>query len=170
MTKAPQRRAAPIGAIAEPARSALTVRLRKEVRRDIEEAAIKYGRSLSEEVESRLESSLAFKQYIKTEWGDDVFKIAQALANSLSFIENIEGAEWTVSDRAAELLCLTASQIIRNYRDIIIKAPGSAVPEGAFDDKSPKELAQMFAALGGLAPPRPKPKATLLIDDEDVGG
>lgn len=151
-------RSKPVTATAEPPRGSLTVRLRSEVRKEIEAAAIRYGRSLSEEIETRLEVSLALKQYVRHEWGDDVFRIAQAVAGALSYIETTFGVEWTADDHATDVLQRTAAEIIGNYRAQHGRKAGAPVPQGSFDDKSPAELAKMFAALGGLPPPRKRRK------------
>ena len=151
-----KRRGRPPKPLGDAARGPLTIRLRAEVRRDVERAAIRYGRSLSEEIESRLEVSFAFTQYVRHEWGDDIFRIAQAMAGSLSFLEDWTGESWIGDKETYDLLQLTVANIIRNYRDLINKADGRAWPQGGLNGKTPDELGQMFAAMGGLAPPRPK--------------
>lgn len=167
---APPRRAKPVDTSAPPSRSTLTFRLRNEVRRDVERAAARYGRSLSEEIETRLEVSFAFTQYIKQEWGDDVFRIAQAMAASLSHIEDWTGKEWIKDEETCDLFEITASNIIRNYRDLVTKAAGRAWPQGDLEGKTHEELGQMFAAIGGLAPPRlKKPAVPAEASDEQIG-
>lgn len=148
-------------------RGALTVRLRDEVRNDLELAATKNGRSLSEEIETRMELSLAGTQQIRSDWGEDVFRIAGALAGSLSHIEYWKGEGWLNSEETQRLFQLTAAEIVRNYADQVARKRRE-VPHGDWETKTPEELAQIFAALGGMPPPRPKrPPVELLVTDED---
>lgn len=168
--KSDKRRGRPAKPLGDAARGPLTVRLRAEVRSDVERAALRYGRSMSEEIESRLEVSFAFTQYIRHEWGDDVFRIAQAMAGGLSHIEDWTGKSWTKDKETCDLFEITASNIIRNYRDLVIKAVGRAWPQGDLEGKTHEELGQMFAALGGLAPPRlKKPTMPSEASDEQIG-
>jgi hypothetical protein len=163
----PKKRGRPAKFANERTRGSLTVRLRDEVRNALEQSAIKYGRSLSEEIETRMEISLASIQQIKYEWGDDLFRIASAMAASLSHIEGQTGKSWFEDAETQNLFQLTAVEIIRNYKDMLDRN-GRLIPKGDFASKSPTELAQMFAAAGGMAPPRPKrPASELVIVDED---
>jgi hypothetical protein len=137
------------------------VRLRSDLRRDIGSAASKYGRSLSDEIESRLEVSFSLKQYLRHEWGDDLFKIAEAMADALARIENMSGGKrWLDDEKVYEVFQLTTTEIIRNYRDRFRQADGRDVPHGALAEKTPEELAKFFASLAGVAPPRRPPLST----------
>lgn len=165
--ESPKKRGRPAKFAGERTRGALTVRLRDEVRSDLEQAATRNGRSLSEEIETRMEISLAQKNQLKHEWGEDFFQIAAAMAASLSRIEDHTGSLWTDNDETFDLFLLTSEQIIKNYRDRI-RNNRRNIPSGDLASMSKAELADLFAALGGLPPPRPKrPKAELLISDED---
>jgi hypothetical protein len=156
MTKAPAKsgRFKPVDPAPVSARATLTVRLRAEVRSEVERAAVRYGRSLSEEVESRLEVSFALKQYFRQEIGEDIFCIANAMASSLSYLEDYKEKSWIEDQNTFEAFQATVSNLLRNYRDLVTKAEGRAFPTGDFDGKSTEELGQMLAAVGGLAPPR----------------
>lgn len=162
----PKRRGRPAKFAGERTRGPLTVRLRDEIRNELEQAATKHGRSLSEEIESRMEVSFAFSQQIKHDWGDDVFRIASAMAASLSRIEDWTGKQWLEDSKTQELFQLTAVQIIKNYKDMVERRRRD-VPQGDLDSKSVQELAEIFAALGGLAPPRPKRRPVEFIDMDD---
>lgn len=140
--------------LGDAARGSLTIRVRAEVRADIERASIRYGRSLSEEIESRLEASFAFRQYFRQELGEDIFAIANAMASSLSYLEDWKGKGWTEDQEVFETFQATVANLLRNYRDLTTKAEGRTFPTGDFDGKSTEELGQMLAAVGGLAPPR----------------
>ncbi|WP_288586490.1 hypothetical protein [uncultured Methylobacterium sp.] len=164
--EAPKRRGRPAKFAGERTRGPLTVRLRDEIRNDLEQAAIKHGRSLSEEMESRMEASFAFSQYIKQDWGDDVFRIASALAASLSSIEYWTGCNWLEDSKTQNIFEMTAVQIIKNYKYITDRKRRD-VPHGDLDSKSDQELAEIFAALGGLAPPRIKRRPVEVIVTED---
>jgi plasmid stability protein len=63
-------------------RRPVAVRLRDELRADLEISSARHGRSVSEEIEARLESSLAVQNHLKQEWGNDIYTIAQASRRS----------------------------------------------------------------------------------------
>ncbi len=111
---------------------------------------------MSEEVESRLEASFALTEYLRRSWGDDVFRIAQASAASLSFIEDYTGKAWTEDEETFETVQATMACLVKNYRDQVTRTEGQPTPQGDLDGKSIEERGQMFAALGGLAPLRQK--------------
>ena len=166
-----KRRGRPAKPLGDAARGALTIRLRAEVRADVERASVRYGRSLSEEIESRLEVSFALKQYFRHEVGEDIFCIANAMASSLSYLEDYKGKGWREDQDTFETFQATVSNLLKNYRDLKTRAEGRAFPTGDFDGKSTNELGQMLAAVGGLAPPRvrkpaPPPERT----DEQIEG
>ena len=135
-------------------RGSLTIRVRAEVRADVERASVRYGRSLSEEIEHRLEASFAFRQYFRQELGEDIFCIANAMASSLSYLEDFKGHIWTEDQETFDIFQETVSNLLKNYRDLVTKSDGRTSPSGDWDGKSTEELGQMLAAAGGLAPPR----------------
>ena len=71
-------------------------------------------------------------------------------------IEDWTGKSWADDEETAVILNMTVSNLLKNYRDLLNKAAGRHTPVGDFEGKTPDELGQMFAALGGLAPPRPR--------------
>ena len=157
--------------LGDAARGSLTIRVRAEVRADVERAAVRYGRSLSEEIESRLEASFALRQYFRQEMGEDVFCIANAMASSLSYLEEFKGKGWTEDQETFETFQSTVSNLLRNYRDLVTKAEGRTFPTGDFDGKSTEDLGQLLAALSGLAPPRiRKPAPPPELTDEQREG
>ncbi len=137
-------------------RHPLNMRTTKDIREKLEDSASRTGRSLVQEVEVRLEHSLAKDDHLKESWGEDVFNIAESMAKSLWHIEREFGARWTEDPRVHRLFILATEEIIRAYRDLVTR-DGRDVPVGSFEGKSDHELAQMFAALGGMSPPRPRP-------------
>ncbi|GEP00025.1 hypothetical protein [Methylobacterium haplocladii] len=165
--EAPKKRGRPAKFAGERTRGPLTVRLRDEVRSDLERGAVQNGRSLSEEIETRMEISLAQKNQLRFEWGNDVFRIATAMAASLSGIEDWAGKRWDEDEQAYELFKATTCEIIKNYRDHVLKRQ-RAVPHGNMASMSHDELAQVFAARGGLGPPPPKraPVEIVVIDED----
>jgi len=166
-----KRRGRPPKPLGDAARGPLTIRLRADVRADVERASVRYGRSLSEEIESRLEISFALKQYFRHEIGEDIFCLANAMASSLSYLEGFTGKEWTEDQQTFETFQATMANLLRNYRDLKIKAEGRTFPVGDFEGKSTDERGQMLAGLGGLAPPRPrKPAAPAEPSDEQREG
>ena len=94
----PARRGRPLKFGSERTRGPLTIRLRDRVRDDLAQAARGSGRSLSEEIEYRLELALARRDYLVQEWGEDVFKIAEAAARCLWHIERTTGLRWIEPD------------------------------------------------------------------------
>lgn len=148
----------------ERKRNNLTFRARDELREQIRVSAEAAGRSVSEEIEHRLELSLARTEQIRFDLGEDVFRIARAMAASLTHIEDWSEKSWIEDDEAYQLFCSTTCELIRNYRDRILKNRRN-FPRGDINKMSPDERAQYFAALGGLAPPRPP--VEIVVTDED---
>ena len=79
----------------ERTRGPLTIRLRDQVRQELEGAAAAAGRSLSEEIEYRLELSFNRRDYLREKWGDDFFNLADAAAKSLAHLQNFTGESWS---------------------------------------------------------------------------
>ena len=151
----------------ENKRGSLTIRLRDEVRRDLEASASQYGRSLSEEMEARMEISLAAKHQLQHEWGEDFFRVASAMAVALSRIEDWTGKHWTEDDRTSAVFKMVIPQIAQNYLDILKKRPRDVQIFKSFDKMDVEELTEAFAALSGLAPPRPrKAPFEVVVTDE----
>ncbi|MGU3417745.1 hypothetical protein [Methylobacterium sp. D54C] len=151
----------------EKRRKSLTIRLPDEVRGELEACAVKYGRSLSEEVETRLVISLAQKTQLQVEWGDDLFRIAAAMGVARSQIEYWRGEDWLNDDRAALVFELTASMIVRNYRDIVQRRTRAPISPKGFDEMTDQELAEVFAAQSGLAAPRPRRAPVEVVYSDD---
>ncbi|MGL3108896.1 TraY domain-containing protein [Bradyrhizobium sp. BR 1432] len=135
-------------------RHPLNMRTTEELRDRMEDAARRSGRSLAAEVEVRMERSLDRQDYLIEHWGQDVFDIADSMAKALWHIEQFTGQRWVDDERTFELFSLTMLELARSYRDLVLRNARER-PAGAFKDKSPTELAQMFASLGGINPPRP---------------
>ncbi len=134
-------------------RGPLTIRLRDHVRSDLEVAATRAGRSLSEEVEYQLELALNRREYLLEQWGADVFTIAESAAKSLWHIERTTDSRWVEDDKTFDLFKRTLAEIVNSYRDLVLRNRRDT-PHGSFEGKSVQQLAQMFAALGGMSPPR----------------
>ena len=167
MTETRKRPVVPTKPKLENRRKSLTIRLRDEVRSELESCAAKYGRSLSEELESRMEVSLANKNQLKYEWGEDIFRVAAALATSLSHIEDWTEKKWTEDDRTAAVFKIVMPQIAQNYLDMLHKKPREGLGFKSFDKMDMEELTEAFAALSGLAPPRPKKAPVEVVVSED---
>jgi hypothetical protein len=156
MKRTKPRRGRPVKFGRERTRGPLTIRLRDRVRDDLSQAARGSGRSLSEEVEYRLDLALHQRDYLVEQWGQDVFSIAGAAARCLWHVERTTGRRWIEDDRTFDLFVRTMSGLIANYRDMVL-LNRRAVPieiDGALDGKSDQELAEIFAA-SGLTPPAP---------------
>ncbi|MCK1679550.1 hypothetical protein IVA87_08760 [Bradyrhizobium sp. 147] len=139
---------------ADRTRGSLTIRLRDRVRDDLEKAAEAAGRSLSEEVEHRLELMLNRRDELTYELGHDVLAIAKAAGQTLWHIERWSGKRWIEDEETFALFTQATAEVIRNYRDVV-RLERRDTPHGDFEGKSPTELAKMFASLAGIAPPRP---------------
>lgn len=148
----------------ERKRNNLTFRARDELREQIRRCAEASGRSISEEIEHRLEISIAGNEQTRFELGEDVFRIAKAMATSLTQIEDWSEKSWTQDDETFVLFQKTTTELIRNYRDRILKNRRS-FPQGDIDKMTHDDRAQYFAALGGLAPPRPR--IEVIVTDEE---
>ncbi|MGY4289616.1 hypothetical protein ACVWXO_008882 [Bradyrhizobium sp. LM2.7] len=136
-------------------RHPLNMRTTQELRDRMEDAARRSGRSLAAEVEARMEHSLNGQDHLVEQWGQDVFDIADSMAKALWHIEQFTGHRWVDDERTFELFSMTTAELIASYRDLVLRNARER-PAGAFEDKSPTELAQMFAGLGGINPPRPR--------------
>ncbi|GLS73039.1 hypothetical protein [Methylobacterium tardum] len=143
-------------------RRPVAVRLRDELRADLEISASRHGRSVSEEIEARLEASLSVQNYLKQDWGNDVFMIARSLASSVAQIEHAYGSAWYESDEAVEVLKLTAAQTVENFKVGIRNEldEWAAIGKKAAADlkgASREEAAKIFAARDMRVLPRLKP-------------
>ncbi|MET3694583.1 Arc family DNA-binding protein [Methylobacterium goesingense] len=148
----------------ERKRNNLTFRARDELREQIRISAEASGRSVSEEIEHRLELSLARAEQIQADLGEDIFRIARAMASSLTHIQDWKDKTWIDDDETYSLFCGTTCELIRNYRDRVLKNRRN-FPRGDLNKMPPEEQVQYFAALGGLAPPRPP--VEIIVTDED---
>lgn len=139
---------------ADRTRGALTIRLRDRIRDDLEKAAKAAGRSLSEEVEHRLELMLNRRDELTSELGHDVLAIAKAAGRTLWHIERWSGKRWIEDEETFALFTHATAELIRNYRDVV-RIERRDTPHGEFEGRSPAELAKMFASSAGIEPPRP---------------
>jgi hypothetical protein len=136
-------------------RHPLNMRTTQELRDRMENAAQRSGRSLAAEVEVRMEHSLNRQDYLVEQWGQDVFDIADSMAKALWHIEQFTGQRWIDDESTFQLFSMTTAELIRSYRDLVLRNARER-PVGEFEGKSLAELAQMFAGLGGINPPRPR--------------
>jgi hypothetical protein len=133
----------------------VNVRVTFELRRDLERAADETGRSLTQELESRLETSLAKREHLEAIWGWDLTPIFQAVAQALWRIEMLTEKRWWEDEQTCELFKRTTAVIIENYRRIISQDLLESKP-GTLKltlDQSPDELAAAIAAAVGIGPP-----------------
>jgi hypothetical protein len=140
----------------EGKRYPLNIRTTHAIRRELETAAAKSGRSLAQEAELRIELSLSRQDYLIEQWGKDFFNIAESAARSLSLIEQFSGKHWTADEETFQLFTLTVGQLISNYRDIVRRTGHRDTPSGSFKGKTLEQQAEMFAASGGISPPFPR--------------
>ncbi|MCJ2093247.1 hypothetical protein MKK67_12215 [Methylobacterium sp. J-072] len=144
-------------------RRPVAVRLRDELRAELEISSARHGRSVSEEIEARLESSLAVQNHLKQELGSDIFTIARSLAASVAQIEQAYGSCWYENDDAVEVMKLTAAQTVENFKIYIrndLDEWAAIAKISSFDLKgmSPEDAAKIFAARDVGVIPRVKPK------------
>ncbi|WP_419830609.1 hypothetical protein [Methylobacterium sp.] len=152
-------------------RRPVAVRLRDELRADLEVSSVRHGRSVSEEIEARLEASLSVQNFLKQEWGSDIFVMARSLAASVAQIENYYGHAWYEDDESIKVFKLTAAQTVENLKVGIrnesdewaaLDKKAAADPKGA----PPEEAAKIFAARDLRVLPRVKPKTDFAEGDE----
>jgi hypothetical protein len=136
-------------AAGERTRGPLTVRLRDQVRQELDAAAKAAGRSLSEEIEYRVELGLARRDYLHEIWGHDIFMIADTAARSLDHIQQHTGKYWIQDDRTFVLFLRTLDEIVKRYRKRAIFAE-------EVEPKTDTELVDQFATLGGMGDVGPK--------------
>ena len=153
----------------ENRRKSLTIRLRDEVRSELERCAVKYGRSLSEELETRMEISLAQKVQPKYEWGEDYYDIANRTAAALSHIEDSYGCKWHESEAATEVFKQTAAKIIQNTRDHFARIERDRLSGVVTNltDLPAEDQANWFAGLGGSSPPHKRRKPVEVVTTDD---
>jgi hypothetical protein len=135
----------------ERTRGPLTIRLRDQVRQELETTAAAAGRSLSEEIEYRLELSFSRRDYLRETWGDDFFNLADAAAKSLTHIQHFTGKSWVKDDRTGELLVKVLAELVVRYRYQIAVTEMFGLEQQP--QKSDPELVDTFVTLSGLASP-----------------
>ena len=135
----------------------LGARITQRMRTELEAAARISGKSLSQEAEARLESSLALQDHLVRTWGLDFFLMVQSMAQAFGHAERHINEQW--ADRPEpddDLFALTAAQVVRNYIALKRRYAQTGMLIST-DDRSPEELARTFAGLGVLSsPPTPK--------------
>jgi hypothetical protein len=167
MKRTKPRRGRPVKFGPARTRGPLTIRLRDRVRDDLAQAARGSGRSLSEEVEYRLDLALHGRDYLVEQWGEDVFKIAGAAARCLGHIERTTGRRWIEDDRTFDLFVRTMSGLIANFRDLVLlnRRALPFISGETLDGKTDQQLAEIFAA-SGFTPPAPLDDAEFDPDRE----
>jgi hypothetical protein len=153
MEEEPKRGRPPKFAPGERTRGPLTLRLRDRARRELETTAAAAGRSLSEEIEYRLELSFSRRDYLRETWGDDFFNLADAAAKSLAHIEHFTGKSWVTDDRTGDLLVKTLAELVIRYRGLAILTRMFGLEQPQQPQKSDPELVDTFVTLSGLASP-----------------
>ena len=141
-----------------------TFRSRGDMHERLSEAAVLSERSISEEIERRLEKSFEAElrladvhQFLKSEWGEDVYNIAFSAARSLAAIESYTGKRWVEDERTCDLFQRTLAQLAQNYRDIVLRnARERPVVLRPFDPGNAEQLPEHFADVGGISPPHPR--------------
>jgi len=162
MEQDPKRGRPPKFAPGERTRGPLTIRLRDQIRQELETTAAAAGRSLSEEIEYRLELSFSRRDYLRETWGDDFFNLAEAAAKSLAHLQQFTGESWVKDDRTGELFVKILAELVHRYR---YQADLAELWGKPFEEaqKSDPELVDTFSTLGGLAGPHhPLPGGPLL--------
>jgi hypothetical protein len=134
----------------ERTRGPLTVRLRDRIRSELEAAAVEAGRSLSEEIEHRIELSLARRDDLRHQWGDAVFNIAEAAAKALKAIQKFTGHDWVTDDRTHSLFVKTLNEIVSREHGQQQLALVDEEPEL----KTEAQLVDHFADIAGVIHPR----------------
>jgi hypothetical protein len=131
-------------------RGGLTVRLRDDVRDKLEEAVTYSGRSLSEEIEFRLETSLNEHSVLAEQWGDDVVRLADTLARVIYHLEYLSGRSWLNDDETYADLLATIPIILGKYREITRE---QTAVKGNYAEMSREERAAMLVAIGAIPSP-----------------
>jgi hypothetical protein len=125
------------------------------VREDLEKSAAMAGRSLSEEMEHRIELSLAQRDPFIGLWGWDIYPIFQSLASALWRIESMTTKRWWEDEQTWDLFRRTAAKVGENYRRIISQDLLEFKPQSwrLSLDQPPDEVAEAIAAAVGIGPP-----------------
>ena len=137
-------------AAGERTRGPLTVRLRDRVRSELETAAAENDRSLSEEMEYRIELSLARRDDLQHQWGPNVFAIAEGAAKALKSIQGFTGKDWITDQRTYDLFAKTVNEIVSRVHG---QAQLSLVDD-PLEAKNDVQLVDAFATGAGVIHPR----------------
>jgi hypothetical protein len=98
--------------------------------------------------------ALSGRDYLQHEWGEDIYKIAESMARTLWHIERYTGNRWALDDQTFDEFQRATASILRAYRDLVQVNRRDPVSGRHLPDLSPDERADVFAALGGVSPPR----------------
>jgi hypothetical protein len=137
-------------AAGERTRGPLTVRLRDRVRSELETAAADNGRSLSEEIEHRIEISLARRDDLQHQWGRYVFAIAEGAAKALKSIQGFTGKDWITDQRTYDLFAKTVNEIVSRVHG----QAQMALVDDPLEAKNDVQLVDTFATGAGVIHPR----------------
>lgn len=118
-TAAPKRRGRPPLPADQRKRASINTRLRPPLKERLEARAAEHGRSLSEEIESRLEQS---EQIYESFGGYDTYRFMQLLGGTIFEIEQTTGKSWRTDletleqvREALDLMLLVFSRGVENH-------------------------------------------------------
>jgi uncharacterized protein (DUF1778 family) len=118
-------------------RHPVTVRLTAETKRDLEEAADSSGRSLSQEIEVRLEHSFSIDRMLG---GGDTAMLLRALAGVVWIVEQHYGQKWNTNDiTAAAVKAAIDHSVFTALKTIPIDEIGQLAFRDVLDHPEPVE-------------------------------
>ena len=156
----PRKRGGQVKPAAERKRNNLTFRARDDLKRRLEESSQVYRRSVSEEIEFRLEASLAEKNHLVEQWGEDIYRLADAMARALYMAERSSGASWANDNDVFDDLMESVPHIAQNLRSHIngIIPPRPELSRKDYAEQTRAERAGTLAAFASVTPPmKPRP-------------
>lgn len=136
----------------------VATRLTAPVHQAIKDAAQKSGRSLSEEIEFRLERSIATEDALG---GAHIANVARMVAANVALIESFMGASWTEDENVRAAVASGIGEMLRMYVH-------SSAPEGA--ERALRERAESLGTnIGSFLAEKPdEERVTSLLSTWDV--
>lgn len=146
----------------EAKRSSFNTRLRTEVKDQLSVEASNSGRSLSEEIEWRLEQSLLEKDTKYKEFGDKQhYELGRMLMWSVIFVEDFTGKSWWEDDATLDEVLTAVSEFFKRLGQTRARWPTAELrPE--YGQRAADEIARLIEKFdtAGLMKGKPLKRET----------
>lgn len=138
----------------ESKRAPISMRTTPSIRAALEEAADREGRSLAQEIEQRLERSVAEEQ---VRGGPHNVRLLDAIAAEVATIETITGESWNKDQVTFHLILLAIPEMLHQHAPPILNSEAVAQASAAYSAaKADRDAVQAYlASIGAWALPAP---------------